>query len=90
MSRIQLSLDNRLTDGGKVVSLTRRSHSPETFSGTHFCQRVSKGQGLVLPEGLGKLIKLRYLIGTQTRDLPASSIASQPSALPRIPLYFVK
>jgi hypothetical protein len=32
----------------------------------------------VRPQGLGKLIKVNYRIGSRTRDLPASSIVSQP------------
>jgi hypothetical protein len=60
MLRIPHYLDNPLTDGGKVVSPTYRSRStPEKhyFSafGTHFCQRLSKPQGLVRLAGLGKL-----------------------------------
>jgi hypothetical protein len=55
-------LDNRLIDGGKVVSLThqprftRQKHYYVYFnaSGTHFCLRLNKPQGLVRPEGLGK------------------------------------
>jgi hypothetical protein len=39
-------------------------------SGTHFCYRLSKHQGLVQPEGLDKLIKIIHLIGSRTRDLP--------------------
>jgi hypothetical protein len=35
-------------------------------------------------EGLGKLKKIR-LIGTRSRDVPACSIVSQPTALPRAP-----
>jgi hypothetical protein len=35
-------------------------------------------------EGLGKLKKV-HLIGTRTRDLPACSIVSQPTTLPRPP-----
>jgi hypothetical protein len=31
-------------------------------SGTHFCWRLSKPQGLVRLEGLGKLIKIIHLI----------------------------
>jgi hypothetical protein len=38
-------------------------------SGTHFCYRLSKPQGLARPEGLGKLIKIIHLIGYRTRDL---------------------
>jgi hypothetical protein len=37
-SRVQHYLDNRLTDGGKVVSLMRRSpFNPRNIPGTHFC-----------------------------------------------------
>jgi hypothetical protein len=44
----------------------------------HFCYRLSKPQGLVWPEGLGKLIKFLYLIGSRTRDLPSCSVVPQP------------
>jgi hypothetical protein len=61
MLRIPHFLDIRLTDGGKVVSPTHQPHftpqKPYFFnvSCTHFCQRLSKPQGLVRPEGLGKI-----------------------------------
>jgi hypothetical protein len=42
-------------------------------SGTHFCLRLSKPQGLVRPEGLGKLIKIIYLIGFH-RDLGIETV----------------
>jgi hypothetical protein len=63
MLRIPHCLDNRFADGGKVVSLTHRPHfTPQKLyysaSGTHFCQRLSKPQSLVRPEGLGKLKKI--------------------------------
>jgi hypothetical protein len=36
--RLPYFLDNRLTDGGKVVSLTRRPpFTPRKIPGTHFC-----------------------------------------------------
>jgi hypothetical protein len=63
MFRVLHCLDNRLTDGGKVVSPTNQPHfNPQKHyylyvSGTHFCSRLSKSQGLVRPEGL------LYLIG---------------------------
>jgi hypothetical protein len=47
MLKIPRCLDNRLTDGGKIVSLT---HLP------HFTPQEHP-QGLVRPEGLGKLKK---------------------------------
>jgi hypothetical protein len=60
MLRIPHCLDNRLTDGGKVVSpthpphFTLQKHYYFYASGTHFCLRLSKPQGLVRPEGLSK------------------------------------
>jgi hypothetical protein len=37
-SRLPHFLDNRLTDGGEVVSLTRRRpFTPRKIPGTHFC-----------------------------------------------------
>jgi hypothetical protein len=62
MLRIPNCLDNRITDGGKVVSSTHRPRStPQKhyFSafGTHFCQRMSKPQVLMRPEGVGSLKK---------------------------------
>jgi hypothetical protein len=62
MVRIPHCLDNRLIDGGKVVSPTNppRSTSQKHYfpaSGTHFCYRLSKPQGLVRQEELGKLKK---------------------------------
>jgi hypothetical protein len=57
-----LCLDNRLTDGGEVVSPTYRPRStPQkhfSASGTHFSQRLSEPQGLVRPEGLDELKKI--------------------------------
>jgi hypothetical protein len=53
-------LVSRLTDGGKVVRPTHRSHfTPQKHylfyvSDNHFCQKLGKPQGLVRPEGLGK------------------------------------
>jgi hypothetical protein len=66
MLRIPHCLDNRLIDGGKVVSPTHQQHfTPQkhyyfNVSGTHFCLRLSKPQGLVQPEGLGKFKKFTY------------------------------
>jgi hypothetical protein len=71
---IQHCLNNRLIDGGKVVSLTHRPRSsPQkhiSASGTHFCYRLSKPQGLVRQEGSGELKKIIYLLGSRIRDLP--------------------
>jgi hypothetical protein len=57
-------IDNRLTDGGKVVSSTHQPHfTPQKqfyfyVSGTHFCEWLSKLQGPVRTEGLGKFKKI--------------------------------
>jgi hypothetical protein len=52
---------------------------PEIFfisvSGTDFCRRLSKPQGLVQVEGLGKLVKFNYLIRSSP---PACTIVPQP------------
>jgi hypothetical protein len=55
--------DNRLTDGGKVVSPTHPPHFTPykhyfCVSDTHFCYRLSKLQGLVRHEGSGKFKKI--------------------------------
>jgi hypothetical protein len=59
MLRIPHYLDNRLIDGGKVVSPTHRTHF--TRQKHYFLMfqvlisvRLSEPQGLVRPEGLGK------------------------------------
>jgi hypothetical protein len=84
MLRIPHCLHNRLTDGGKVVSPTHlpRSTPQKHFfsaSDTHFCQRLTKSQGTVRLEGLGKLKKFVHLIRSRTHGLPAYSIVPQPT-----------
>jgi hypothetical protein len=70
-------LDNRLTDGDKVVRPMYHPRStPQKYfstSGTHFFWKPSKTQGLVRPEGLSKLKKFIHLIRSLTRDFPACS-----------------
>jgi hypothetical protein len=57
MLRIPQCLDNRLIDSGKVASPTHPPHfTPQKHyffyvSGTHFCKRLSKPQGLVRVNG---------------------------------------
>jgi hypothetical protein len=61
-------------DDGEDVSPTRwpRSTPQKHFSasGTRLCQKLSKPQGLLRLKGLGKFIKLIYVIGSRSRDLP--------------------
>jgi hypothetical protein len=69
MLRIAHCLDNRLTDGGKVVSLT---HQPRSTLQKHYFS------ALVRLEGLGKLKKLIHLFESRNCDPPACSIVPQP------------
>jgi hypothetical protein len=68
MLRIPLCLDNRLIDGGKVVSpthpphFTLQKHYYFNVSGTHFCQWLSKPQDLVPPEGISPLLINQFWI----------------------------
>jgi hypothetical protein len=78
------SLDNRLTDGGKVASLTRRPPFPPDPG--RFLVLISvrgwvDSRAIMRLEGLGKLKKI-HLIGTRTRDLPVCIIVPQPTTLP--------
>jgi hypothetical protein len=59
-----------------------RSLHTEISSGTHFCWRLSKPQGLVRPEGLGKLKEFNDLNWTQTLVLPVCSITPLCYLLP--------
>jgi hypothetical protein len=83
MLRITQCLDIRLTDGGGVVSLTHlQGFTPRNIIFLLLVlisvKRLSKPQGLVLLEGLGKLKKFNDLISNGTRDLWPCSIAPQP------------
>jgi hypothetical protein len=85
-SRLLHLLDSRLTDGGEVVSITRRPpFIPRKIPGTHFCQRLSRPQGHIAAGRIRLIEKSNDHIGTQSRDLPARSIVSQPSTLLRAP-----
>jgi hypothetical protein len=64
---------------GKTVSPMPRPLSTGqkhffSVSGTHFCSRLSKPQGLEKLQGLSYLKELIHLIGSRTCDLPACSI----------------
>jgi hypothetical protein len=85
MFRVPHCLVNWLTDGGEVVSLTRR---PCSIPQKHFLVLISvrgriNSRATVELEGSIKLKKFNGLIGTRTSDLSASSILPQPSMLPR-------
>jgi hypothetical protein len=68
----------RLTDGGKVVSPTRRP----LFTSRKICVRGwTQHRTIVRLVGLGQL-KKSTSSGTRTGDLPACSIVPQPSTVP--------
>jgi hypothetical protein len=70
------AVDIRLTDGAKVVSLTRRPpFTPRKISGTQVDPKA-----IVLLEGLGKL-----KISTSSGLEPSCIIVPQPTTLPRAP-----
>jgi hypothetical protein len=79
MSRIPHCLHNRLTDGDRALLPQKHYFSA---SGTHLCYRLSELQGLVRPEGLGKLEKSIHLIGSGTSDLPARKLPRAPQTRP--------
>jgi hypothetical protein len=80
-SRLPHFLDNRLTDGSKVVSLTGRHPLPPG----RFLVLISV-RGHSRTRWIRWLEKLIDLIGNRTSDLPACSIVPQPTTLPRAPM----
>jgi hypothetical protein len=87
-SRFPHFLDNRLTDGGEVVTLTpRQPFTPRKIPGTHFSCRLSRPYGHSATGRIRSTNKLNDLIGNLTRDLPACSIVPEPTTLPRAPTH---
>jgi hypothetical protein len=83
-SRLPHFLDTRLTDGGKVVSPTRRTpFTPRKTSGTHFCWRLSRPQGHSAAGRIRSFEKSNDLMGIRSRDLPACGVVPQSTTLPR-------
>jgi hypothetical protein len=87
MLRIPYCIDNRPTNGGKVVSPTHRPHfTPQKYyfsaSGTGWVN-----QRLVRAEIMWIEREFMHPIGSRTRDFPDSaSNTTQPRALPVIPI----
>jgi hypothetical protein len=81
-SRLPHFLDNRLTNGGEVVSLTLRPpFTLKKIPGTHFCLRLSRSQGHSVAGRIGSTDKDNNLISNRTHDLPACSIVPQSTTL---------
>jgi hypothetical protein len=86
MSNLPHFLNNRLTDGGEVVSLMRRRPLPPgRFLALIYVRSRVNSRATERLEGLGKLKKSNDLIGDRTHDLPACSIVPQLTTLPRAP-----
>jgi hypothetical protein len=87
-SRIPHFLDNRLTDGGEVVSPTRRQaalYPPGTFLVLTYIKRLSRPQ---CPSAAGRIKsteKFSELIGNGTRDLLAFSVMRKATTPQRAP-----
>jgi hypothetical protein len=80
-------LENRLTDGNEVVSLTRLLLlTPRKIHGTEFCWRLSRPQShsAVVRIGLVKK-KSSDLLLNRTRHVAASNTANKPTTLPPVP-----
>jgi hypothetical protein len=60
-----------------MVSITHRPRYYLSASDTQFCYRLSKPQGLVQLEGLGKLKKLIHLIGSRTATFWLVAVLNQ-------------
>jgi hypothetical protein len=85
--RLPHFLENRLTDGGEVVSLTRRPlFTPGRFLVLISVRGSADPRAIVRLEVLVKLKKKSSEhIGTRTRDLPACGIMSEPTTLLHAP-----
>jgi hypothetical protein len=75
MSKLPHFLDNRFTNGGEVINLTRRpTFTPRKIPGNNFCQKLSRPQGHSAAGRVRSIEKSNDLVGNRTRDLPACSI----------------
>jgi hypothetical protein len=73
------SLENRLTGGGKVVSLTHRPRSaPHKHNSSASITHLLQDEQTPGPSGAGRFKKFIHLFEARTRDLLACSILPQP------------
>jgi hypothetical protein len=85
--RLPHFLDNQLTEGSEVVSLTDQlPFTPRKIPCTHFCYRLCRPCGHSAAGRIRSTEKSNDLIGNQTRNLPAHSIVPQPIMLPLAPV----
>ena len=68
-------------EGDKVVSpMHRRPLTPGNIPGTHFWKRLSRSQGNSAAGRITSMKNSNDRIGNRTRDLPACSAVSEPTA----------
>jgi hypothetical protein len=85
-SRLPHFLDNRHTNGGETLSLTRwPPFTPRKIPGTHFCWRLSRAQGHSAAGRIRSIEKSSDLVENQTRNLLACTVVPQPTTPPRAP-----
>jgi hypothetical protein len=58
---------------------------PRKIPGTHFCYRMSRLQGHSAAGKIRSIEKSNDLIGNRIHDLPACSLVSEATTLPRAP-----
>jgi hypothetical protein len=63
--------------------MRRSPFTASKFSATHFCYMLSRPQAIDSAGRIRSIKNCNNLIGNRTRDLPACSIVSQPTTLPR-------
>jgi hypothetical protein len=81
MSRLPHFLDNQLTDGGEVVSLTRWPlFTPRKIPGTRLLE-LSRPQGHSAAGRIKLIDKSKNLIANRTHDFLACSTVPQPTML---------
>jgi hypothetical protein len=82
VSRLPHFLDKRLTDGGEVVSYTRRPLFTPRKIPSFFCQTLRRSQGHSAVGNNKSIEESGALIGKRTHNSPACSILPQPTMLP--------
>jgi hypothetical protein len=83
-------LNNRLTDGGEVVSLTHRPpFTPRKIPGTHFCYRLSRPQGHSVAGRIRSTENSNDFIRNRICNLPVFSTVPEPITLLHAPLKWL-
>jgi hypothetical protein len=75
-------LDTWLTDGGEVVSLTRRPpFTPRKIPGTHFCLGLNRHEDQKAAGKIRSIEICNELLGDGIRDLPSCSIVPEMACM---------